>query len=196
MNIFFKQLANSFLPGNMLRPISGMLFFLLFLCNVWDLSAQRLAIRTNVPEWVVSSPNLGVEFSLNKKLSLDITGAGCPFGVKNDIYFKHIRGQSELKYWFENILYHHYVGIMGFYSSFDIGYKKRGYFGDSCALGLTYGYNWIISRRWNIELSAGLGIIHYRIDRYIPTTPHCQPNESGWTAAPVKLGISFVYIVK
>lgn len=196
MNIFFRQHASGFSPGYKLCPVSGMLFFLLFLCNAWNLSAQRLAIRTNVPEWVVSSPNLGVEFSLNKKLSLDITGAVCPFGLKNDIYFKHIRVQPELKYWFENILFRHYIGLMGFYSSFDLGYKQRGYFGDSYAFGLTYGYNWIISRHWNLELSAGLGAIRYRIDRYIPSTPHQQPNESGWIASPIKLGVSFVYIVK
>lgn len=196
MNILFRQLASGFPSGNRLLPVSGVLFFLLFLCNVRDLSAQRLAIRTNVPEWVVSSPNLGVEFSLNKKFTLDITGAGCPFRLKNDMYFKHVRVQPELKYWFENILFRHYIGVMGFYSTFDVGYKQRGYFGDSFAFGLTYGYNWIISRHWNIELSAGLGGIRYRIDRYRPSTHHRQPDESGWIAAPIKLGVSFVYIVK
>lgn len=196
MNIFSKRSATLHFPvGILLRPVSGVLF-ILFLCCVTDVQAQRLAIRTNVPEWGLSSPNLGLEFALNNRLSLECTGALCPFRLKDDLYFKHARAQTELKYWFENILSHHYVGLMGFYSSFDLGFRKKGFYGDSYAVGLTYGYDWVLSRRWNLEFSAGLGAIHYRMVRYTPSTIHGLPDESGWKAAPVKLAISFVYIIK
>lgn len=196
MNIFQKQIAANIQESNLWRPASGMLILLLFFCGVPDVQAQRLAVRTNVPEWFVSSPNVGLEFTLNSKLSLDMTGALCPVTFKKDLYYKHIRCQSEIKYWFENILSRHYVGLMGYYSSFDIGVKRKGCFGDSYAFGITYGYNWVISRRWNFELSAGLGAIRYRIDRYTPPAHHSSPNETGWIAAPIKLGASFVYIIK
>lgn len=196
MNMFSKQFAGRFQTGILLHPVSGLLFIFMILCNAPDAQAQRLAIRTNVPEWGVLSPNLGLEFALNSKLSLECTGALCPFRFKDDLYFKHARAQTELKYWFENILAHHYVGLMGFYSSFDVDLRKKGAFGDSYAFGLTYGYDWVLSRRWNIEFSAGLGAIHYRIAHYVPPAPHAQPDDSGWKAAPVKLGISFVYIIK
>lgn len=196
MNILSRQFAGRFQAGILLRPVSGMLFMLLFLCNVSEVQAQRLAVRTNVPEWGMLSPNLGLEFALSNRLSLECTGALCPFRLKDDLYLRHARAQSELKYWFENILSHHYVGIMGFYSSFDLGYREKGYFGDAYAMGLTYGYDWVLSRRWNLEFSLGLGAVRYRIARYVPTTPHGNPDESGWKFAPVKLGISFVYIIK
>lgn len=196
MNIFSKQFATRFPVGILLHPVSGLLFILLFLCNIPDAQAQRLAIRTNVPEWGISSPNLGLEFALNNKLSLEFTGALCPFRLKDNLYFKHGRAQSELKYWFENILFRHYVGLMGFYSSFDLGYKQKGAFGDSYAFGFTYGYDWVLSRRWNLELSAGLGALHYRTARYTPPAPHGEPDRSGWKAAPIKLAVSFVYIIK
>lgn len=196
MNIIQKQIATSFPVGNLSYPASGVLIVLLFLCSITDVQAQRLAVRSNVPEWFVSSPNLGLEFALNGRLSLELTGALCPLALKSNLYYKHVRCQPEIKYWFENILSRHYVGLMGYYSSFDIGYRRKGCFGDSYAFGVTYGYNWVISRRWNFELSAGLGAIRYRIDRYSPPAHHRSPNETGWIAAPIKLGASFVYIIK
>lgn len=195
MNLFFKRSATIFPVGILLRPVSGVLF-MLFLCCTTDMQAQRLAVRTNVPEWGVLSPNLGLEFALNNRLSLECTGALCPFRLKDDLYFKHARAQTELKYWFDNILAHHYIGVMGFYSSFDLGFRKKGFYGDAYAMGVTYGYDWVLSRRWNLEFSAGLGAIRYRIVRYTPSAPHGKPDESGWKAAPVKLAVSFVYIIK
>ena len=82
------------------------------------------------------------------------------------------------------------------YNTFDIGWKRKGFYGDAYMAGLTYGYNWILARRWNLELSAGIGAAYYRIARYAPGTPHPQPEENGWKAVPVKLAVSFIYILK
>ena len=46
------------------------------------------------------------------------------------------------------------------------------------------------------ELATGLGVIRHRTVRYVPGAGHGEPNQSDWSAAPVKLGISFVYILK
>lgn len=173
------------------------LFFLFFIvCNISDLRAQRVAVKTNIADWITVSPNLGLEFTISNRLSIDLSIAAAPFKIKEDLYYQHIRLQPELRYWFLSPLTRHYAGITAFYSTYDIGYKKKGYYGDSYAAGLTYGYNRILSRRWNLELSAGVGAIHYRMIRYTPGTPHPEPNEEGWKIAPVKLGVAFVYILK
>lgn len=178
---------------------SGMpfLLFLLFtLYNTTDLRAQRVAVKTNLTDWMTASPNLSAEFTISSRLSIDLAATATPFKYKPDFYFRHVRLQPELRYWLLTPLSRHYVGFTAFYSTYDVGYKKRGYFGDSYAAGLTYGYNWVLSRRWNFELSAGVGAIHYRLARYTPGTAHPEPNDSGWLVAPVKLGITFVYVIK
>lgn len=178
---------------------SGMpflLFLFFILLNNPDLQAQRVALKTNLTDWMTASPNLSAEFTINNRLSVDLSATATPFKYKPDFYFRHIRLQPELRYWLASPLTRHYVGIMAFYSTYDVGYKKRGYFGDSYAAGLTYGYDWILSRRWNLELSAGLGAIRYQLARYTPGTAHPKPNDKGWVVAPVKLGITFVYILK
>lgn len=175
-------------------PILLFLFFIIG--SVTDARAQLVSIKTNLADWMMVSPGLGAEFTLSKHLSIDLSATGTPFKIKDDMYFRHFRLQPELKYWLTSPLAKHYIGATAFYSIYDVGHKKRGYFGDSYALGLTYGYNWILSRRWNLEIGAGLGVIRYRMARYTPGTAHSEPNEEGWKIAPVKVGINLIYVLK
>lgn len=188
------------LPENNRAHLFPGMPFLLFLffttCNATGLQAQLVTIRTNMADWVTASPNLSAGFTISSRFSIDMSVTASPFRIRDDLYFRHLRLQPELKYWLATPLAKHYAGITAFYSIYDVGYRKRGYFGDSYAAGLTYGYSWIISRRWNFELSAGIGAVHYRIARYTPGKAHPQPDETGWRIAPVKLGISFVYVLK
>lgn len=196
MDILTRRLVSCF-PGNYRAHLFSevlLLFLLLFFPN--NTQAQRVALKTNLTDWMTASPNLSVEFAVSNRLTLDLSGTATPFKYKPDFYFRHIRLQPELRYWLLTPLSRHYVGFTAFYSTYDVGYKERGYFGDSYAAGLTYGYNWVLSRRWNFELSAGLGAIHYRLARYKPGTAHPEPNDSGWIVAPVKLGITLVYVIK
>ena len=195
MNILIKRLSLLLTAGNRLHLLSLVLFLLFAFTGPSRVCAQRVALSTNVLEWGVLSPNLGTEFLLNSRLTLQVTASGSPFRLKNDLYFKHFRLQPELKYWFQNLLLHHYVGITAFYSSYDAGMRHKAYTGDAYAAGFTYGYHLVLSRRWNLELSAGAGMLHYRQAEYVPGTEHPQPDRSGWIPAPVKLGVSFVYII-
>ena len=178
------------------RPLRVAFISCVFLCSTLSICAQRVALHTNTIDWLTLSPNLGVEFSLNSRLSLDFSAAGNPFKVRDDMYLRQARIQSELKYWFTGILTCHYMGVTAGYGAFDFGLRSRGFYGDAYAAGLTYGYSWILSRRWNMEISTGIGALYYRMARYTPGTPHPQPNESGWTIAPVKLAFSFIYVLK
>lgn len=196
MDILTKRHVSCFLGNHLVHLFSGMLLLSLLLFFPDNTQAQRVALKTNLTDWMTASPNLSVEFAVSNRLTLDLSGTATPFKYKPDFYFRHIRLQPELRYWLVSLLTKHYVGITAFYSTYDVGYKERGYFGDSYAAGLTYGYNWILSRRWNFELNAGVGAIRYRLARYRPGTAHPAPDESGWIVAPVKLGISFVYVLK
>lgn len=195
MNLFTQRYVSYFSGNNRMHLFSGVLLLLLLLLSTTT-QAQRVALKTNLADWMTASPNLSAEFTISNRLSIDLSATATPYKLKPDFYFRHIRLQPELRYWLLTPLSRHYIGFTAFYSTYDVGYKKRGYFGDSYAAGLTYGYNWILSRRWNFELSAGVGALYYRLARYTPGTPHPQPDDKGWIVAPVKLGIAFVYVLK
>lgn len=196
--MLISAITYPFLRGTRRRPYlcKGIFTLLLTLSIYGTGTAQRVALKTNLVDWGTLSPSLGCEFAVSNRMTLDLTAAGSPFKLKNDFYYKHFRFQPELRYWFENLLSHHYVGVTAFYSNFDAAFNKKGYYGDAYAAGFTYGYNWLLSRRWNLEVSGGIGAIHYRMARYRPGTSHPQPDDSGWIPAPVKLSVCFTYILK
>lgn len=185
-----KQCAHLFLGMPLL------LFFFFTVCHTIDLQAQRVSVKTNMVDWTMVSPNLSMEFIVSNRLSIDLSATATPFKLKEDLYFRQIRLQPELRYWLMSPLAKHYVGLTAFYSSYDVGVKSRGYFGDSFAVGVTYGYNWILSRRWNFELCGGLGLIHYRMARYTLGEARQTPNKARTMIMPVKLGVSFIYVLK
>ena len=69
----------------------------------------------------------------------------------------------------------HFLGITAFVNNFDMMVKDVHHKGDAYAAGLTYGYAWVLGDHWNIEGAV---------------------NDSKTTIAPVKLGVSFVYIIR
>lgn len=195
MNILSGHCSALLRASKRWRLPAGMLFSLFLLYTPYT-SAQRLSLKTNVLEWGMLSPNIGAEFLLNDNLTLELTASGSPFRLKDDLYLKHFRLQPELKYWFLTLMTGHYMGFTAFYSNYDAAFGGNAYYGEAYAAGFTYGYHWVLSRRWNLELSAGVGMLHYRQAKYLPGTEHPEPDETGWTPAPVKVGISFVYILK
>ena len=46
--------------------------------------APIVGLKTNIPYWGTTTPNLGIEFRLAKKWSLDIEAGLNPFDGKND----------------------------------------------------------------------------------------------------------------
>lgn len=190
---FYRRANRDSFPYRLAQGVYFCIFLFLFTVPAWG---QRVALRTNAVDWLMLSPNLGAEFAFNPHISLDISVAGSPFALRDDIYLKHIRVQPEIKYWLHSLMAGHYIGLTAGYDSFDSGLKDKGKYGDAYLAGLTYGHSWILSRRWNMEISAGVGAMYYRLARYTPGTPHPQPDESGWQAVPVKLAFSFIYILK
>ena len=81
--------------------------------------------------------------------------------------------------------------------NFNMMVKDVHHKGDAYAAGLTYGYVWVLGDHWNIEATAGVGVLRYRQFKYDKGIPKPDVvNDSKTTIAPVKLGVSFVYIIR
>ena len=76
---------------------------------------QRIAVKTNLLEWVAMSPNVGAEFVLGDKFSLemDVVAAG-PFDF-NKVKLRHFTLQPEFRFWTGRPMAGHYVGLTGFF---------------------------------------------------------------------------------
>ena len=63
--------------------------------------------------------------------------------------------------------------------------------------GISYGYQWIISKRWSMEATIGVGYARLKYDKYARGDggeklghKHSQLFRS------TKIGLSFIYVIK
>ena len=126
------------------------IFFLLLLCSFPTLHAQQLAVKTNGLMLAAMAPNIGCEFVVGERSSIDISA----FGAVN-IYgnkAKMIGLLPEYRYWFNGRpMTREFVGIAALGVSYDITWGDRIYQGDAAGAGITFGYALNLNRRLNVE---------------------------------------------
>lgn len=171
-----------------------------------SLSAQKVAVKTNLLYDVTTTLNLGFEFRVAPKWTIDVSGNYNPFSFKNDKKIKHWLVQPEARYWFCEAFNGHFLALHALGGVFNVGnmdlgiypsFKNHRYEGEMYGAGLGYGYQFILGKRWNLGLEIGVGWIRANYDKY--DCPHCgewikdgKKDYFGLT----KAAISLIYIIK
>lgn len=153
-----------------------------------DSYAQRVSISTDPLKWATASTNLNIDVSLNAHYTLGFDLSFNPFDqIYGDIKLTHLSLSPEVKYWFKRAQYSHYLGVNILTAIYDI--KARDYIakGEMAAVGITYGYGFLLSKHLSIIPNIGFGYGAF--------------NESGSGAVKfsptiTKLGVSISYIIR
>ena len=164
--------------------------------------AQKLAVKSNLLYDATGSMNLGLEVALSNRLTLDLSGNYNPWTINtsSNSKIKHFLVQPELRYWSCEKFAGHFFGVHVHYAYYNVGgssLKNNRYDGWLSGAGFTYGYQWLLSNRWSIEASLGVGYAYIDYKKY-----DCQGcgryKTTGTTHyfGPTKLGLSLIYIIK
>ena len=173
-----------------------------------------LALRTNLLYGAgTQTPNLGVEFGLGKKSSVLVSGSYNGWnrnGLKNNNKkLTHWIAESEYRVWLCETFNGHFFGIHGFYARYNLsgvkipillenGSENYRYDGVAFGGGLSYGYQLMLGKKWNLEFNAGIGAGMATYDK--AKCHRCgdilENNVKQVFVAPTKLGVSLVYIIK
>lgn len=177
-------------------------FYLLLigLClNTMSVHAQLIAVKTDALMDCMLTPNLNAELVLGEKSSINasVFGNYKPWGVD----MKMLGLMPEFRFWFNGRpMTREFVGIALIGVNYDITWDNEIYDGNAMGIGVTFGYSFHLSRRWNLECYAGLGAIYYDQKHYYtkdnPALVGTSHNSYGYTLLPFKLGVSFCYIIK
>lgn len=167
------------------------------LCAACPAAAQRIGFKTNALYWAAASPNLGLELRVNRHMTFDIEGTY----NRLDIGRYDTRAMiftPEVRYWLSaRPQAGHFIGATGFAADYNIAIGDTRHKGDAFGAGITYGYSFVLSRHWSLELTAGAGMA-YRHEKSFDkngSEPEAV-NVRKWQLAPMKAGVSFVYILK
>lgn len=195
-------------------------FITLVLCMAFffleSTQAQKVAVKTNLLYDATSTLNLGLEFGLSKKWTLDVSGNYNPWTFNDNRKMKHWLAQPEFRYWLCEKFNGHFFGLHAHGGQYNWGgmlpwgfsngkmfrvesrqmsnYRYEGWL---VGAGISYGYQWILGNRWNLEASIGVGYTHLNYGKY-----KCEKcgeklrDEHRNYFGPTKASISLIYIIK
>lgn len=173
------------------------------------LSAQVLAVKTNLAADAVLSPNLSLEMKIGERLTLDLSAHYYPFCSKSStVRRRHWLFQPELRFWSCEPFFSHFWGVHLLAGEYNIsdqhlpfglyrGTRSSRYEGAVLGAGLSYGYQWILSPRWGLEAELGVGYVRAGYARH--RCVHCgEKNGNGAKhyLGPTKVAVSLVYLLK
>lgn len=172
-----------------------LLFLLLIISGVCF--SQEVALKTNVPYWATTTLNLGMEVGISPKMSFDLTGSYNPFVFHGDRKIKHWLIQPEWRFWTCQRFSGHFFGIHAHGGQYNVALQKYRYNGWLVGGGLSYGYQWIIGRRWNLEVELGVGYAYMKDDKYLRNKcrKYLKSDHRNYVGL-TKLSISFMYFLK
>jgi len=170
--------------------------------------AQKAAVKTNLPYDAAATLNAGAEFKLGKRLTLDVPVSYNPWTFGGNKKLKHFMVQPELRRRVCEPFYSHFFGVHALYAHYNAGgielpfgllhtLKDFRYQGNLYGVGLSWGYQWVVSPRWNVEVSAGAGYVRLEHSKY--RCRHCgeKAGNSGHNyLGPTKAALSLIYIIK
>lgn len=163
----------------------------------------KFAIKTNALYWATTTANLGFEVGLSKKLTLDVSGNYNPWEFSNNKQIKHWLVQPELRYWLCERFYGHFFGLHAHYAEANVsnlnifGLGDYRYQGNIYGAGISYGYQWILNKRWSMEATVGVGYARLNFDKYNRGTCGSKiSKEHKNYFGPTKIALSIIYVIK
>lgn len=184
---------------------------ILFLMVGISLSAQNVAVKTNLLYDASTTINLGVEIGLSPKWTLDLSGNYNGWTFNENKKWKHWLAQPEARYWFCERFNGHFLGAHLLGGVYNVGnwntdftllgtdfgqLKDHRYEGWLAGAGIAYGYHWILARHWSIEAEIGVGYIYTQADKY--ECPRCgdqlENNKPHHYFGPTKAAINLIYV--
>lgn len=172
------------------------ILFVLVMVGIIQLSnAQDVAIKTNGLYWATTTPNLGVEFAVSRKVTVDLSAAYNPWTFKDDKKMRLWLAQPEVRYWLCERFEGHFVGAHLHAAQYYGGFGDHRYDGYLAGGGFSYGYSHILSPRWSLEAVIGLGYARLWYDESLRIPcEKCHEKKHKNYFGPTKAAVSIIYL--
>lgn len=167
---------------------------------------QVVGIKTNVLMDITKTINLGAEIGLSKKYTLDLYANYNPWEKSKTKMFKMLAFQPEFRYWFCDRFNGHFIGIHAHGGVYQVAgidmpwgvwdnLKDHRFKGNFYGAGISYGYQWIMSKHWNIEANIGIGYARVSYKKYIceECAELLEKSHKNYFG-PTKAAISLIYL--
>lgn len=170
--------------------------------------AQKIALKADVLNYATASLHLEPEVVVGHKSTLALGISYNPWTFADNMKWRHLRVQPEYRYWLCRPFGGHFLGLHASYTRFNVGNVSLPFNwlpilndnrvqGNEWAVGVGYGYHWILTPHWSMEAEVGVGYSHADFDRYEcqKCGDHLEKRHTN-RFMPTKLALSFIYIIR
>jgi len=131
-------------------------------------------IKTNMAYLAATVANIGVEFSLNDHLSLNIPFLYSPYMISRKYRMEVLGFQPEIRYWLSSVapMQGHFFGFHIHTAWYTVSINKKARYQDKdgdtplWGAGFSYGYAHSLNNRWGLEFTLGAGYANIEYDTF------------------------------
>jgi hypothetical protein len=176
--------------------------------------AQTIGVKTNALYWATGTVNVGAEIAIAPKTTIELM-ATC--NIPGLLYFGdkalnrkiwHWTVQPEVRFWNREPFNGGFVGIHAGGGAFDGGgiklpfgivpnFAGHRYEGWLMGAGVSYGHQWLLTPRLNLEATVGFGYFYMEYNRF--STPASKKidvhNRVRHYVGPSRVGLSLYYML-
>lgn len=166
-----------------------------------------IALKTNFLYAATLTPNLGLEFAVGKRSTIDVSAGYNFYEPDSGKMWKHWLVQPEYRWWFCERFNGAFIGghlLGGQFNFAGIDFplnvfddlKDNRYEGEFYGVGAVFGYQWILGRRWSLEMAIGAGYVRAEYDKYGCNT--CGPALKSGSKnyfGPTKASVSLLFFL-
>ena len=162
-------------------------------------SAQQLALKSNLVDDAILVPSLGVEYAVGERSSLQLMATYNPFSI-GEHKWKNWTLQPEYRHWPHDAFTGFFWGVNAIAGGFNINKVHVGRLydrqrqGNLLGAGLSAGYHHILSTRLSVEFVASVDYLHCWYDRYDGTTFEGRRHSN--LVLPIGTGVNLVYFIR
>lgn len=179
---------------------------------------QKAAVKTNILGWATTNINAGVEYGIGRKSTVQLFGTLNPWDFGDLKRYRFWNVMPEYRYFFCERFSGHFVGVHLLGGQYNVRNVKLGFFGlpdlttaengpimtsDGemkarhaegwyMGAGLTYGYQWMLSKHWNIEAEIGVGYAYSPYTLYGRCNTIIEKKNINYFG-PTKVGVNVMY---
>lgn len=130
------------------------------------------SIKTNLLYYTLGVLNIGGEFYMSDKLSIDVPITYSPYSLSRNYTFQTLSIQPECRYWLNSVSAGHFAGIHTHVAYYNVAidnksrYQDKGGSSPLWGFGFTYGYALPLKGNWGMEFLIGAGYANIKCDEF------------------------------
>lgn len=157
----------------------------------------HFALRANLLRWATLTPDLGVEWRINRHVGIAVNGSWTSWmwdGKERRYALWEVNPEVR---WYLGREKRGYIGAMYKAGSFNYKFTETGRQGDLMGGGITGGYQLRLNNALSLDFSLGIGCIHTDYEKYtvIDGVRVRQGRESKNWWGPTQAGVTLVWTI-